>query len=426
MTMNRIFILIITINSFLFAQIKFEDFFTDKTLRFDYFSVGDASSQTIVFGELREEPFWGGPKKNLIDPFGFGNYKCELYDKETGKLIFSRGYSTLFAEWLTTPEAKKLSRAFTETVVFPYPKKNVVLKLFKRDKTNNFQLIYELEIDPNNPFIKKDKPYKFPYLKILDNGNPTERVDIVIIPDGYTKEEMEKFKKDVSKFIDALFGSSPFKENKNNFNIWVVLAPSEESGTDIPRQNIWKSTIANTSFYTFDTERYLMTEDHKTLRDIAGNVPYDLIYILVNTSKYGGGAIYNHYSVAASDNEHFEYLIVHEFGHGFAGLGDEYYTSQVSYEEFYPLDVEPWERNLTTLVNFEIKWKNLVDKDTPIPTPPTDEYKNKVGVFEGGGYVPKGVYRPMLDCTMKSRTVDNFCLVCKQTIQDVINFYCEK
>ncbi|MCX8057693.1 MAG: IgA Peptidase M64 [Ignavibacteria bacterium] len=424
--MKRTILLLLVLVINLFSQIKFDEYFTDKTLRFDYYNVGDANSQTIVFGELREEPFWGGPKKNLIELFNFGNFKYEVYDKASGKLIFSKGYSTLFAEWLTTPEAKKIKRAFSETVIFPYPKKEVVLKIFKRDRKNDFQLVYELEIDPSNPFIKKDKPNKYPAIKFLYNGNSSEKVDIVVIPEGYTKEEMEKFKKDLEKFVQSLFGSSPYKENKNNFNIWAVEAPSMESGTDIPRQNIWKNTIVNTSFYTFDTERYLMTEDNKTLRDLAGNVPYDLIYILVNTSKYGGGAIYNHYSVAASDNEHLEYLIVHEFGHGFAGLGDEYYTSQVSYEEFYPHDVEPWERNLTTLVDFDKKWKNLIDKETPIPTPATEEFKNKVGVFEGGGYVPKGVYRPMQDCTMKSRTVNNFCVVCKKTIQDVINFYCEK
>lgn len=424
--MKRLILVLFFIVSNIFAQINFDDYFLEKTMRFDYYHVGDVKSQVVVFGDLREEPFWGGPKKNLIDPFNFGNYKCEVYDKETGNLIFSRGYSTLFAEWLTTPEAKKISRAFHETVVFPYPKKEIILKLYSRDKKNNFKLDYEIEIDPANPFIKKDKTNSYDIIKFLNNGDPSQKVDIVVIPEGYKKDELAKFKKDLEKFVQSLFNSTPYKENRNNFNIWAIEAPSNESGTDIPRQNIWKSTIVNTSFYTFDTERYLMTEDNKTLRDLAGNVPYDLIYILVNTSKYGGGAIYNHYSVAASDNEHLEYLIVHEFSHGFAGLGDEYYTSQVSYEEFYPHDVEPWERNLTTLVNFESKWKNLVDKDTPIPTPATEEYKNRVGVFEGGGYVPKGVYRPMQDCTMKSRTVNNFCIVCKKTIQDMINFYCEK
>lgn len=424
--MRKIIFIILAFYCSAFTQIKFEDYFLEKTLRVDYIHVGDVNSQIIALDELREEQYWGGPKKNLIDPFNFGNYKFEVYDKASGKLIFSRGYSTLFAEWLTTPEAKTTRRAFYETIVFPFPIKEVILKIYGRDRNNIFKQIFELEIDPSNPFIKKDKPYKFNALKVLDNGDPTSRVDIVVIPEGYTKNEMKKFKKDIEKFVKYLFGSSPFKENKNNFNIWAIEAFSEESGTDIPRQNIWKNTIVNSSFYTFDTERYLMTEDNKTLRTLAANAPYDVIYILVNTSKYGGGAIYNYYSVCASDNEHLEYLIIHEFGHGFAGLGDEYYTSQVSYEEFYRTDVEPWERNLTTLVDFDSKWKNFLDKDTPIPTPPIEEFKNKVGVFEGGGYVPKGVYRPMIDCTMKSRTVDNFCVVCKQTLQDMINFYCEK
>lgn len=424
--MKKILIFFLGFLSILYSQIQFEDYFTDKTLRFDYYHVGDVNSQLIAFDELREEPYWGGPKKNLIDPFNYGNYKYEVYDKESGKLIFSRGYSTLFAEWLTTPEAKKIKRAFHETIVFPFPKREVILKIYAPDEKNVFRQVFEFEIDPSNPFIKKDKPNRYNSIKYLDNGDPSSKVDLVVIPEGYTKDEMEKFSKDLEKFVNALFGSSPYRENKNNFNIWAIEAPSEESGTDIPRQNIWKSTIVNTSFYTFDTERYLMTEDNKTLRDLAGNVPYDVIYIMVNTSKYGGGAIYNYYSVCVSDNENFEYLVIHEFGHGFAGLGDEYYTSQVSYEEFYKTDVEPWEPNLTTLVNFDMKWKNLVDKETPIPTPATEEYKNKVGVFEGGGYVPKGVYRPMFDCTMKSRTVNNFCVVCKEAIQKMINYYCEK
>ncbi len=424
--MKRVALFLIILISSALSQIQFEDYFLEKTMRVDYYHVGDVNSKIIALDEIREEPYWGGPKKNLIDRFNFGNFKYEVYDLKTNQLIFSRGYSTLFAEWLTTPEAKKVRRAFHETVVFPFPKNPVKLIIYTRDEKNVFQKSFELEIDPKNPFIKKDKPFNFSSFKILNNGNSNDKVDIVVIPDGYTESEKEKYKKDLQSFVNLLFNSSPYKENKSNFNIWGVEAYSKESGTDIPRDNIWKETILNTSFYTFDTERYLMTEDNKTLRSIAANVPYDLIYILVNTPKYGGGAIYNYYSVAVADHPTFEYLIVHEFGHGFAGLGDEYYTSQVSYEEFYKLNVEPWERNLTTLVDFDSKWKNLIDQDTPIPTPPTDEYKNRVGVFEGGGYVPKGVYRPMLDCTMKSRTVDNFCVVCKNTIQEVINFYCEK
>jgi hypothetical protein len=234
---------------------------------------------------------------------------------------------------------------------------------------------------------------------------------------------MNKFKEDCGRFAGYLFNVSPFKENRDNFNIWGVEAPSENSGTDIPKENIWKKTILNTNFYTFGLERYLMTADNKSVRDLAANAPYDQIYILVNTDEYGGGSIYNHYSVCASDNKYSEYVFVHEFGHGFASLADEYYTSDVAYEDFYPLDVEPLDPNLTTLVDFKSKWKDLVPDSIPIPTPAVEKYKNSVGAFEGGGYMAKGIYRPMMDCTMKSISVDNFCPVCKRAVRQMIDFY---
>jgi hypothetical protein len=395
-------------------------------MRIDYFNVGDVKEQFIAFDEIREEPFWGGTKKNLIDKFYYGNYRFEVLDAVSNEVIYSKGYSTLFAEWLTTAEAKQVRRAFSETITFPFPKNKVKVNLYQRNDLNTFDLKFTLDVDPNSPFIKKDRRNVYKPVKVFDSGNPSEKVDIVIIPEGYTEKEMPKFKKDAAKFGKLLFNSSPFKENKSNFNIWYVEAPSEQSGTDIPRGGIYRSTIANSSFYTFDLERYLMTEDNKTLRDLAANAPYDLIYLLVNSDKYGGGAIYNHYSVAVSNNEWKEYLIVHEFGHGFAGLGDEYFTSQVAYEEFYKLSVEPWERNLTTLTDFDSKWKSLIDESTPIPTPSDSIYFNKVGVFEGGGYTPKGVFRPMFDCTMKSKTIDNFCVVCKDAIQKMIDYYCDR
>ncbi|MBU2444691.1 MAG: IgA Peptidase M64 [Bacteroidetes bacterium] len=410
----------------IFAQNTFDKYFFDKSLRIDYFNVGDAKEQIIAFDEMREEPYWGGPKKNLIDKFSYGNYRFEVVDLASNEVIYSKGYSTLFAEWLTTAEAKQVRRAFSETITLPYPREKVKVNLYQRNVLNTFDLKFTFDVDPESPFIKKDRRNVFNASKVLDNGKSDDKVDIVIVPDGYTKIEMSKFKKDAERFASLLLNSSPYKENKNNFNIWYVESPSIESGTDIPRNGVYQSTIANSSFYTFDVERYLMTEDNKTLRDLAANAPYDLIYLLVNSDKYGGGAIYNHYSVAVSDNQWEEYLIVHEFGHGFAGLGDEYYTSQVAYEEFYKPGIEPWERNLTTLTEFEFKWKSLIDDSTPIPTPSDSIYFNKVGVFEGGGYVPKGVYRPMFDCTMKSKTVDNFCVVCKKAIQDMIDYYCDR
>jgi len=418
-----LFFLFITLS--VYPQFKFEHYFLDKTLRLDYFHSGDSENDFYSFDELLEEPFWGGSKNNLIDDFDYGNYKFTVRDIKSNLVIYSRTYSTLFKEWQTTEEAKNTSRTFSETVVFPFPQQPVRVEFFGRDENNKFDKKFSYVVDPGDYFIKKERAYEFDSFDVLINGKPSEEVDIVIIPDGYTVEEMKLFKKDCEKFAGYLFNSSPFKENKDKFNIRGVFAPSKESGTDLPGENIWKNTIMNSRFYTFDLERYLMTSDNKTLRHIASNAPYDQIYILVNHDKYGGGSIYNHYSVCVNNNQYEEFTFVHEFGHGFASLADEYYTSDVAYQDFYSLDIEPVDPNLTTLKDFESKWKDLVDDETPIPTPATEEYKNVVGAFEGGGYVQAGVYRPMQDCTMKSIIVDKFCPVCKRALQEMIDFYSE-
>lgn len=415
------FFFLFTLTSF--SQINFNDYFYDKTLRLDYHHTGNNSEDFYSFDELIEEPFWGGSKVNLIDKFDFGKYKFIVIDEASGEKIYSRTYSTLFGEWQTTDEAKQTYRTFSETLVFPYPKKNVIVEFYGRDKHNNLIKKFEYKVDPGNYFIKKERPMKYETAKILYNGDSSTKVDVAFIPEGYTEKEMELFKKDCEKFAKYFFNASPFKENRENFNIWAVLAPSSESGTDIPANNVWKNTLINSTFYTFDLERYLMTADNKTLRHVASNVPYDQIYIIVNSSKYGGGAIYNHYSVCVNNNIHEEYVFTHEFGHGFAFLADEYYTSDVAYNEFYSLEVEPLERNITTLIDFDSKWKNLIENETPIPTPSTIKFKDKIGAFEGGGYIAKGVYRPMQDCSMKSIVVDKFCPVCKKAIQDMIDFY---
>ena len=411
--------------SITYSQIDFDDYFVDKTLRLDYFHTGDSINDYYSLDELIEEPFWGGSRVNLIDKFNYGKYRFEILDEASNTLIYSRGYSTLFNEWQTTEEAKHTTKTFSETVVFPFPKNPIIVKFYGHNRKNELLKKFENRIDPENYFIKPERVAEYENFEVLNSGDPSVKVDIVIIPEGYTEQEMEKFKKDCDRFAGYLFNSSPFKENKDKFNIWGIEAPSIESGTDIPKDDIWKKTIVNSTFYTFDLERYLMTADNKSLRNLASNAPYDQIYILANSDKYGGGAIYNHYSLSVIDNKYSEFVITHEFGHGFASLADEYYTSDVAYQDFYPLDVEPTDPNLTTLIDFDSKWKDLVEEGTPIPTPDTDEFKNKVGAFEGGGYMEKGIYRPTHDCSMKSIKVDGFCPVCKRAIQQMIDFYSE-
>lgn len=407
------------------AQNDFSAYFHDKALRIDYIRSGNKTADHIFIKELREEPYWGGSLINLVDRFDYGKYKIEVSDKETGKVLYTRHYSTLFSEWQTTDEALKIDKAFEESMQVPFPKRAVVVTFYGRDKNNVLQKNYSLDVNPDDYFIIKENRFPFDTLKVHYSGNPHTKVDIVIIPDGYTADEMSKFEADCQKFSQYLFNSSPYKEQKDNFNIWGVKAISAESGTDIPKAGVYRNTILESKFYTFDTERYLMTESYFRVRDVAANVPYDQIFILVNSAKYGGGAIYNYYSVCINNNKAEEYIFVHEFGHGFAFLGDEYYTSSTSYNDFYPAGVEPLEENLTTLVNFDKKWKGMMDTATPIPTPAEEKYQNILGVFEGGGYVAKGVYRPRMDCSMFSISVDNFCPVCSNAILNLIKFYSE-
>ncbi|OFX21772.1 MAG: hypothetical protein A2041_13940 [Bacteroidetes bacterium GWA2_31_9b] len=281
-----------------------------------------------------------------------------------------------------------------------------------------------MPIQPDNYFINPEIK-NIPYKKLIDNGDPANKVDLVFLAEGYTINEMEKFESDAQRMVSYLFSQEPYKLFSNKFNVWIVNSPSENSGTDIPGANIYMNTAMNSNFYTFDSERYLTTNDVKSVRDIAGIVPYDEICILVNSNKYGGGGVYNHYAITTVDHILSEKVFIHEFGHSFAGLGDEYYNSSTSYNDFYNLAIEPWQPNLTTMVNFDSKWKSMIDKNTPIPTPRKSEFNSILGVYEGGGYLDKGIYSPMMDCRMKSNEANGFCPVCSKAILDMIMFKSE-
>jgi hypothetical protein len=406
------------------SQIKFDDYFESATLRIDYSHAGTNTISNIYLEQLKKEPFWGGSKKNLIDKFEYGQYRVEVYDSASEKLIYSKDYATLFQEWQSTDEAKIVPRSFYETVVVPFPKNTIKVKIEGRDKKNIFQNEFEMYINPDNYFINPEVA-KFPYKKLIDNGDPSAKIDVVFIPDGYTQNEMDKFARDAEKFAGYLTKYDPYKQYATSFNFWRVDAPSEESGTDIPGQRIYKRTILNSSFFTFNSERYIMTYDVKSVRDVAGEVPYDLIVILANSTKYGGGAVYNYYSLFTADDPYAELTMVHEFGHLFAGLADEYVEVGGATEGLYDLSLEPPDPNITTLVNFDKKWKDMITDGIPIPTPNDKEYRDKVGAFEGAGYLEKGVYRPQYDCIMRSFNGNKFCVVCTKVITEMIKAYTE-
>jgi len=296
------------------------------------------------------------------------------------------------------------------------------LVFYTRDRQNNWIENFRYTIDPENIFISRERKAIHPVFEVHLSNDSWNALDVVFLPEGYTQDEMTKFRNDCLRFAEYLLKAKPFNENTDRINIRAVLAPSAESGTDIPGNNIWKQTRLNSNFYTFGLDRYLTTMDVKSTRNLAANVPYDQIVILVNSKQYGGGGIYNYYAITTSDHLLADYVFIHEFGHSFAGLGDEYYSAEVTYIDYYNLEVEPWEPNLTTLVEFERKWQDMLQPDTPVPTPGEEGYKDMLGVFEGGGYTAKGMYRPFYDCTMKSAGYDNFCPVCIRAIQRMIDF----
>ena len=418
---------LVTLLSLLFAslqaQVSFNQWFEHKTLRIDYILSVKADTIIASLEQLKEEGPWAGTISHLIDPFNYGNYRIAVYDSATNKLIYTNGYSALSNEYQSTPEAKKYFKTFYESVNIPYPKKTVKFILYQRDKHMNLHTLLERYINPKDIFISREKTLYHAHNLII-NGDINHKVDLVIIGDGYTENQEQEFEKEAEYFIKALFSYEPFKTYKDYFNVRTVFVPSPDSGTDIPGQNVWRNTVLNSHFYTFGIERYLTTEDYKTVKDIAAAAPYDQIIVLVNTDKYGGGGFYNYINLTAAKNPLADRVFVHEFGHAFAGLADEYWTSDVAVEDYYDTTKEPWEPNITTLVNFDSKWKDMVADTVPIPTPSTPEYKNVVGAFEGGGYVPKGIYRPMQNCLMRSLSWP-FCKVCQRSIEQIIKYYSE-
>ena len=448
----------------------FESYFLNQTLRVDYHHTGTKGQEIIALDQCYQESEWAGSHTNLIDHLNLGEYQVRVYDVRTSALIFSRGYSTVFNEWQTTSEAKTNYRTFHETVLVPMPKNKIQLVLCRRDKQMNFREIFATTIDPNAS-TQVDRAKRIPKFKavpLMKNGSPATKVDLVILGDGYAQDDLEKLRKDAKRLNEVMFSTTPFKERQRDFNVWLIEVISEESGIPKPDKNIWKNSALGTTYNTFGSARYVLTEANKTMRDIAGQVPYDCVNILVNDNRYGGGGIYNLYTTTYTISDHpgqnwqIDYVYVHEFGHSFAGLGDEYYSSQISYEEFYAKDVEPWERNVTALLDKNNpKWQPLMSAGVPLPTPwekaqydslatlraaldrlapdyyqkreplisaqtrllRESQYAGKVGAFEGAGYEAKGLYRPAVDCRMFSLSLVDFDSVCRQALEEVIDSY---
>ena len=448
----------------------FDTWFVDKTLRVDLFHTGDKSSEFFAPDHYYQAGPWAGSKTKLLSDLNLGEYQVRVYDTASAQLIYSRGYSTIFNEWQTTPEAARMHRTFHETILVPMPRRAIQLTISRRDKNMVFRELWSVVIDPEKPATINRTPARprFKTGTIFRHGDPERKLDIVILGDGYSKADMDKFRRDARHFNEAMFSTSPFRERKKEFNVWTVEVISEDSGIPKPDKNIWKRTALGMQYNTFGSARYILGTDNKALRDAAGLVPYDAIIVLINDNRYGGGGIYNLYATTFTKTDapgmewQMDYVYVHEFGHSFAGLGDEYYSSQVSYESFYQKSVEPWEPNITALVRKDrLKWQQFIEPGTPIPTPwekarydslarerskldrlaadyyakrepiisrqreilKNSAFAGKVGAFEGAGYESRGLYRPAVDCRMFSLSLTDFDPVCKAALERVIDHF---
>ena len=467
------------------STIKFDDFFLDKAMRINFYMVGNAREEEIIIQDIYQEDIWPESKVNLTNPFNYGHYFLKVYEVASNQLIYAKGFDCQFGEYkTTTPALNGRKKVFQRAVRIPWPKRPVKVVLEARDRQNLLHPLAVESIDPEDYHLLKEATGGGYTFEVVKNGEPSQKVDLAFLAEGYTAEDRDKFVVDVKRFSGFLFEKEPYKSNQNKFNIYGVFRPSLERGMDEPRQKAYKNTALKASFNAFDLDRYMLTEEGFALREMAAQVPCDAIVVLVNSTRYGGGGIYNDYCITTVDHQASLGVFIHEFGHSFAGLADEYYTSDVAYNDFYPAGVEPLEPNITALLDPEnLKWKDLLSPGIKIPTDYgkdeieklqaemranfqemqkaleeakkknlkeaeikkiqaqfqeknkpimakiqaiREKYKDledKVGAFEGAGYASKGLYRPQMYCVMISSPKMEFCRVCQRAIQQMIDYY---
>ena len=403
----------------------FDDYFVDKTLRINYLHIGNKDKEQLQFHHFTEVNHWNGTRSQLVEPYQYGDILIEVMDPNTQKLLFSRSYSCLFTEYRTTERGETEIARMEECVNMPMPKQSMRVRFTSFDRKRVPTVLKDTVLDPATlPMEKAQKEYAV--MNLHKGSSPDNAIDILFIPDGYAKSDAKTLRYDMKRFAKYVMNCTPYKENRRHVNIRAIKGFSEQSGITQPQDDFYVNTLLNCTYNALDLDRYLMCPGVWNLHEVADDAPYDVIIIICNSEKYGGGGIYNFYCTVYNHGQYPDYVVVHEMGHLIGGLADEYYTSEVSVQDFYPEGVEPTEPNLTTLVDFNSKWVDKVESGTPIPTPPVSKDHpdyDRVGVYEGGGYVAKGVYRPTLHCTMNSISYNDFCPVCREALEKVIKYY---
>ena len=388
---------------------RFEDYFEDRTLRLDYTFCGDASHQQIYVDELISIPRWYGRRHRLAELPLKGNGDITVRSKADGMVIYRHSFSSLFQEWLSTAESKHVQKSFENVFLVPYPRQPVEITVELRDYHDSVYASMTHTVDPTDILIRKaGERLVTPYVTLQQAADTSRCIHVAYVAEGYQQHEMGTFLEDCKIAMESLFSHEPFRQMQDRFNMIAVMSPSAESGVSEPGKGIWRNTALGAHFDTFYSARYLTTLHLKKMNDVLAGTPYEHIIVLVNGERYGGGGIYNSYTLTDAHGPSFRPVVVHEFGHSFGGLGDEYPYGDD--DPMYFPDTEPWEPNLTTKCDFNGKWEDLV-RD------------GKAGLIEGGGYLTKGVWRGFENCRMRTNEEPEFCLVCQQALIRLINFY---
>ena len=404
----------------------------DKTLRVDYIFSGTDKTQEISLDEMSSFDGWAGRRVNLDKVPVAGNGQIRMKNAATGEILYRQSFSTLFQEWQTTEEATRVRKSFENVFLLPMPSVKAIVTVELYGFKGGVSASMTHEVDPSDILIRKIDPQPAPHRYVLKSGTSEDCIDVAIVAEGYTAEEAELFYKDAEAAVEAILSHAPFDAYKDRFNFVAIALPSEDSGVSVPGEGVWKKTALGSHFDTFYMDRYLTTLRLRQMHDRLCGIPYEHIVILANTDTYGGGGIYNSYTLTTAHHPSFRPVVVHEFGHSFGALADEYYYDDQFVEYYYP-DCEPWEQNITTLFDFESKWDDMLPKRVSIPTPPVEgniwksfhegtDPASVIGVYEGAGYQSKGVYRPFPDCRMKTNAAEGFCPVCQRAIARIIEF----
>ena len=412
----------------------------DQTLRVNYTFSGNSKETRIYLDDLNVFEGWAGRRVNLKDLYLEGNGQLTMTDAATGDTLYRNSFSTLFQEWQNTEEATQVDRSFENVFLLPMPTRKALVEVKLTDNYNKVAATLKHTVDPEDILIRRigQNPAKWKYLH--HSGTPEKCIDVVIVPEGYSADQMDLFYKDAMIAVNSLFSHEPFKKMQDRFNILAVELASKDNTVSDPKNGLWAETALSSQFSTFYSDRYLTTLRLRQLHDKLAGIPYEHIIILANTDVYGGGGIFNSYTLTTAHHAKFAPVVVHEFGHSFGGLADEYYYDD-QYEQYYNSETEPWEPNITTQVDFKSKWADLIPASVPQPTPapvsaPTSTMTNKqkkeveklpeIGLYEGGGYMSKGVWRGSFDCRMHTNTCKDFCPVCQHSLERIIRFYTEE